>query len=84
MKDFVPNFAGFVKIRNLPSVVADLERRAHGIAAMAGDGMIVMPAETDYNYPKGRARVAVVTGTAQAAYHEARDAALTRAIDGGR
>lgn len=68
------------EIRNSPEVVAELEARAQRIAAAAGDGMEVKPTETG----KNRARVAVVTATPSAMYREAKDRALTRALDAGR
>ena len=78
------NIKGFVELRNSPAVVADLQARARRIAAAAGDGMEVKPAETNHRFPKGRARVAVVTGTYDAMRREAKTRDLTRAIDAGR
>ena len=75
---------GMVELRNSPGVVAELERRASAIAASAGEGVATRPAETDFSFPSGRARVAVVTETFDAMYAEATNRTLTRALDAGR
>ena len=62
-----------------PEVRADLERRAHAIAAAAGPGM-----EVDSEVGPTRARASVRTATRDAVLAEAKDRALTRAIDAGR
>jgi len=76
----VLNNKGMAELRNSPGVISDLERRANHIAAAAGAGMETRPAEKG----RQRARVAVVTATAEAARREATGRALTRAIDAGR
>lgn len=76
---FKPNLAGFRSLRNSPEVVAHLQAQAEQVAARAGDGMVVLPAERGRN----RARVAVVTGTWEAQRSEATDRSLTRALGGG-
>jgi hypothetical protein len=60
-------------------VRSDLMRRAEAVAEAAGPGM-----EADLFIEEGRARVGVVTATAQAMVSEARDRSLTRAIDAAR
>lgn len=67
------------RLRKLPEVKADLERRAQRIAAAAGPGM-----ETDSDVGRTRARASVRTTTNAARRAEATDRALTRAIDAGR
>lgn len=62
-----------------PAVAADLERRARAIAAAAGPGHRVESA-----IGRNRARAAVITDTAEAAFAEATGRSLTRAIDAGR
>jgi hypothetical protein len=57
----------------------DLKKRADRIAAAAGEGM-----ESSVVIGRTRARSSVITGTYAARRAEARDAALTRAIDAGR
>lgn len=71
---------GFRQLRNSPGVVADLAKRAAAIAAQAGDGFATRPAETGGD----RARVAVVTETAEAMIDEAKHRTLTTSIDAGR
>ena len=77
------NIPGFVALRNSPEVQADIKARAERIAAAAGDGFVVSPVTTNMSR-SGRARVAVITGDADAMLAEANDQALTRAIDAGR
>lgn len=60
-------------------VQSDLQRRANAIARAAGEGM-----EVDSGTGPNRARASVRTGTREAMEAEARDRALTRAIDAGR
>jgi arginine/ornithine N-succinyltransferase beta subunit len=67
------------EIRNSPEVIADLEARAGRIAAAAGEGVEVLPAEKGRN----RARVAVITATFPAILAEAKDRTLTRALSAG-
>lgn len=60
-------------------VQTDLKHRADRIAAAAGEGMEV------FEYiGKDRAHAGVFTDSFPARYHEARDRALTKAIDAGR
>ena len=81
----------FVLLRNSPAVVADLERRAAAIATAAAEQVgddgeehfKVMPTEFDLSI-RGRARVAVVTSSFKAMYHEATERTLTKAVDAGR
>lgn len=60
-------------------VRADLERRARAVAEAAGDGM-----EADVFVGRNRARGGVITATPAAREAEARDRALTRAMDAAR
>lgn len=60
-------------------VASDLTTRARAIANAAGDGM-----ETDSSVGSNRARASVWTATREAMEAEAKDRALTRAIDAGR
>jgi len=79
----------FVQIRNSPQVIAACQAKAEAIAAAAnseqssGEGFMVMPPETNYSR-SGRARVAVITASAEAMNGEALDRRLTRALDAGR
>lgn len=68
------------KIMNSPGVKAELNRRAAKIAAAAGPGMDAVNAEEGTE----RARASVYTATRQGREREAKDRALTRAIDAGR
>ena len=77
------NIPGFVALRNSPEVQADIKARAERIASAAGDGFVVTPVTTNMSR-SGRARVAVITGNADAMLAEANDRALTKAIDAGR
>lgn len=60
-------------------VQADLRRRTEAIAAAAGDGM-----EPVVEVGRNRARGVVITATYEARRRQAKDRALTRAIDSGR
>ena len=71
---------GFIALRNSPAVVGMLTSLAQGVAARAGEGFETRPTETDFSYPKGRARAAVVTATSEAMQQEAKDRTLTRAF----
>lgn len=62
-----------------PAVRAELERRAQAIANAAGEGM-----ETDSETGATRARAVVFTASVDAMMAEAKQRALTRAIDAGR
>jgi hypothetical protein len=67
------------KILNSLAVQAELKRRADRIAAAAGEGML-----SSVQAGKNRARASVITATPQARNNEARNRALTRALDAGR
>jgi len=60
-------------------VAADIDRRAGKVAAAAGPGFVVKS-----NNTSERHRAVVVTDTHEARRAEAKDRALTRAIDAGR
>jgi hypothetical protein len=60
-------------------IKGDLKKRADRIAAAAGDGM-----ESSVVIGRTRARASVITASYAARRAEARNAALTRAIDAGR
>ena len=62
-----------------PAVQQDLRRRADRIAAAAGPGM-----EASVQVGRTRARGSVITATKQARDNEARNRALSRALDAGR
>ena len=72
---------GFNEVRKDPRVQEDLNARAEAIAAAAGGGddFVVHPSPTST-----RARTVVVTATVDGMLAEARDRALTRALDAGR
>lgn len=74
------NREGIAQLLKDPGVAADLERRARNIAAAAGPGMEVEPPFEGAR----RVRVTVRTGTYAAREAEAKNRALTRAIDAGR
>lgn len=69
------------KLLKSPEVLADLERRAHNIAAAAGGAPDY---EIDGMVGRTRARAMVWTATPEARYDEATRRTLTRAIDAGR
>lgn len=73
------NHAGVAELLNHPALVADIEARCARIAAAAGEGF-------KYEAKAGRDRAigVVWSYTNQAKAAEARDRALTRAIDAGR
>ena len=73
------NRDGVAEILKSAGVLAELERRAHAIAAAAGDGFVV-----ESSTGRSRARVRVYADTFEAKRAEAKDRALTRAIDAGR
>ena len=60
-------------------VAADLQSRARRIAAAAGEGM-----EVDYAVGARRARASVRTASVPARRAEAKNRALSRALDAGR
>lgn len=70
---------GAIAILRDDGVLADMRRRAEAIATRAGDGM-----EVNTGLGRKRARAEVVTGTVDAMAAEAKDRALTRALDAGR
>lgn len=65
-------------LKSVP-VQQDLRRRADRIAAAAGPGM-----EASVQVGRNRARGSVITVTQKAREAEARNRALTRALDAGR
>lgn len=72
----------FEKIRNLPEVRADLERRAERIAAAAGgEAMGYKVTELVLEDPRGAVSV---MATGHAHFHNRRHHALLRALDAGR
>ena len=73
------NSAGIQALLKSAEVQADLEARAHRIAAAAGEGM-----EAGSRVGKTRARASVITATRKAQLAEATERALTRALDAGR
>lgn len=73
------NDAEIKKLLKSPEVLADLERRARAVAAIAGDGM-----EVDSGVGPTRARASVRTASIRAMRREARDRILLRALDAGR
>lgn len=77
--DFKPNRGAVRQILTAPATVSLVNQVAHRIAAAAGPGMEVLPAETS-----PRARAAVFTRTFAARYAEATSRALTRAVGAGR
>lgn len=75
----VLNRKGVRELLRSNEVLGDLERRALAIAAAAGPGF-----EADSDVGRNRARASVLTETREAMEAEAKDRALTRAIDAGR
>lgn len=73
------NHEGVKALLKSPLVAAELERRAKAIAAKAGPGM-----EVSVHYGRNRVNASVITATTEARVAEAKDRALTRAIDAGR
>lgn len=73
---------GFVALRNSSGVIADLQARAARIADAAGEGVEAQEPTTNRSIT-GRARVSVLTTTADAMIAEATDGALSRAIGAG-
>lgn len=73
------NRAAIGALLKSPEVQADLKARADRIAAAAGEGMVA-----SVQVGKTRARASVITETVQAKRAEAKDRALTRALDAGR
>lgn len=67
------------KLLKSPEMVAELRKRAERIAAAAGDGF-----EVETSVSRTRAHALVRTATFKARHAEARDRALTRALDAGR
>lgn len=72
---------GFAEVRKSPAIQAQLHAMGERIASAAGGGgdfeVIDSPG-------RDRARVVVVTATAEGKRAEAEDRALTRALDAGR
>ncbi|MEV8134296.1 hypothetical protein [Microbacterium aurantiacum] len=75
------NSAGFDAILKSPEVQADLRRRAERIAAAAGGEPDF---EVDVRVGASRARASVVTATTEGRLAEAKNRALTSALDAGR
>ncbi|MFJ2506324.1 hypothetical protein [Microbacterium sp. NPDC087592] len=73
---------GFARLRNEPGVLDDLQERANSIADAAGEGYESRPAEAGAG-KSGRARAAVITGTAEARVDNARNQTLLRSLDAG-
>lgn len=73
------NTKGIGELLKSPEIQADLLRRARNIARAAGPGM-----EASVRVGPSRARASVITATDGAREREARDRALTRALDAGR
>jgi hypothetical protein len=67
------------KLLKSPEVVRDLRRRVNNIAAAAGPGFLASVV-----VGRHRARGSVITATQQARAAEARNRALTKALDRGR
>jgi len=80
---FQPNTKGIRELLRLPSVEADLRRRAEAVAR-AASGSDDLTYNVHSEIGKNRARAAVVTGDAKAAAVEARDHRLARSIDAAR
>jgi hypothetical protein len=74
------NRTGIAELLKDPAVLADLRRRAEAIARAAGGGGM----EVDSGLEKSRARASVRAADTEARKAEAKDRALTRAIDAGR
>ncbi|MGV9364522.1 hypothetical protein [Amycolatopsis sp. NPDC003731] len=73
------NSAGVVELLKSEGVLSDLADRADAIAAAAGPGF-----ESDWERGPKRARASVRTTDYESRLAEARERALTRAIDAGR
>ena len=74
------NRAAFNALRTAPGVEADLTERAQAVAAAAGEGVEMLPAEAG----RKRAHRVVATVTPQAAKVNAEQNTLIRALDSGR
>lgn len=72
---------GFNQVRRDPRIQDDLDRRAEAIAAAAGGGDDFVAHSSPTST---RARSVVVTATIDGMLAEARDRALTNALDAGR
>lgn len=70
----------FRELRSAPGVQQDLAERAARIAAAAGQGVEVLPAQT----PRERAHLIVAPVTEDAVRRVAKDNALIRAMEAGR
>jgi hypothetical protein len=73
------NSAGIRQVLTSGEVQRLLLERAERIAAAAGEGM-----EASVESGRNRARASVITATTKARLAEAKDRALTRALDAGR
>lgn len=78
-RDTKINPAEVGKLLKSPAVVRDLGRRARNIANAAGPGFVASVV-----VGRHRARASVITATQQARMAEARNRALTKALDRGR
>ena len=74
------NNAAFNALRTAPGIEADLTERAQAVAAAAGEGVEMLPAEAG----RKRAHRVVATTTVEAAARNAKDNTLIRALDAGR
>lgn len=74
------NLKAFRELRTLPSVQADIQRRAEAIATAAGTGFDANSTPS----PRNRARSSVVTATGAAIRKNATDNTLSRSLDAGR
>lgn len=72
----VLNYAGFRELRTSGAAVDLVQQEAQAIAARAGDGFAVLPAES----PSNRAHAVVGAVTNAAVRRNARDNALIRAV----
>lgn len=73
------HYDAFNALRNSQGVVTEITRRAHAIAAAAGEGH-----EVEVRTGGARARASVRTATYQAMRAEAVDKTLTSSLDAGR
>lgn len=73
------HYDGFNEVRSSPEVQAEVFRRGDAIGAAAGDGY-----EVRKTVNKTRARVSIITATAEAMVDQARNHTLERSLDAGR
>lgn len=88
MAKFVPNIKGFYELRSSPELIAELERKARIVKAVAeshGDGSEYRIWSTQGKKdPQGRWRVSVTTDNVEAILANARDFTLVTALDSAR